>query len=141
MWLTLALVIVELSVKMTFSRSVFDGGAPSRLVVVCSWVAEVNPMLCTREHTNPKGPPVFLSIVGAWSISILHRCWVDPGVELSIPVLVWPARRCSFTACLGNVSAVSKCILSCLPGAISLVPFLASSVVNVLGSISDVASK
>ena len=133
----MALVIVELSVKMTFSRSVFDGGAPSRLVVVRSWVAGVNPMLCTREHTNPG----FLSIVGAWSISILHRCWVDPGVELSIPVLVWPACRCSFTARLDNVSAVSKCILSCLPGAISLVPFLASSVVNVLGSISDVASK
>ena len=40
-----------------------------------------------------------------------------------------------------NVSACSKRILSCLPGAMSLVPFLASSVVNVLGSISGVASK
>ena len=133
----MALVIVELSVKMTFSRSVLDGGAPSRLLVICSWVAGVNPTLCTREHTNPR----FLSIVGAWSILIFHRCWVDPGVELSIPVLVWPACRCSFTARLDNVSACSKRILSCLPGAMSLVPFLASSVVNVLGSISGVASK
>ena len=130
----MALVIDELSVKMTFSRSVFDGGALSRLLVVCPWV---NPMLCAREHTNPS----FLLNVGAWSIWIFHRCWVDPGVELSIPVLVWPACRCSFTARLDNVSASSKRILSCLPGAMSLVPFLASSVVNVLGSISGVASK
>ena len=133
----MALVIVELSVKMTFSRSVLDSGAPSGLLVTCSRVAGVNPMLCTREHTNPR----FLSIVGAWSILIFHRCWVDPGVELSIPVLVWPACRCSFTARLDNVSACSKRILSCLPGAMSLGPFLASSVVNVLGSISGVASK
>ena len=133
----MALVIDELSVKMTFSRSVLDGGALSRLLVVCSWVAEVNPMLCAREHTNPS----FLSNVGAWSIWIFHRCWADPGVELSIPVLVWPACRCNFTARLDNVSASSKRILSCLPGAMSLVPFLASSVVNVLGSISGVASK
>ena len=133
----MALVIVELSVNMTFSRSVLDSGALSRLLVICPWVAEVNPMLCAREHTNPR----FLSNVGAWSISIFHRCWADPGVELSIPVLVWPACRCSFTARLDNVSASSKRILSCLPGAMSLVPFLASSVVNVLGSISGVASK
>ena len=131
----MALVIVELSVKMTFSRSVLDGGALSRLLVICSWVAGVNPTLCTREHTNPR----FLSIVGAWSILIFHRCWADPGVELSIPVSVWPACRCSFTARLDNVSACSKRILSCLPGAMSL--GLASSVVNVLGSISGVVSK
>ena len=133
----MALVIVELSVKMTFSRFVLDGGALSRSLVFCSWVAGKNPMLCTREHTNPR----FLSIVGAWSILIFHRCWLDPGVELSIPVLVWPACRCSFTARLDNVSAFSKRILSCLPGAMSLVPFLASSVVNVLGSISSIAAK
>ena len=131
----MALVIVELSVKMTFSRSVLDGGAPSRLLVICSWVAGVNPMLCTREHTNPE----FLLVVDTWLILIFHRCWVDPGVELSIPVLVWPACRCSFTARLDNVSACSKRILSCLPGAMSL--GLASSVVNVLGSISGIASK
>ena len=82
---------------------------------------------------------VLLFFIGAGTISILHRCWVDPGVELSIPVLVWPACRCSFTARLDNVSACSKRILSCLPGAMSL--GLASSVVNVLGSISGVASK
>ena len=133
----MALVIVELSVKMIFSRFVLDGGALSRSLVICSWVVGTNPMLCTREHTNPR----FLSIVGAWSILIFHRCWVDPGVELSIPVSVWPACRCSFTACLDNVSVFSKCILSCLPGAISFVPFLASSVVNVLGSISSIAAK
>ena len=131
----MALVIVGLSVKMTSSRFMLDSGAPSGLLVICSWVVGVNPMLCTREHTNPR----FLSIVGAWSRSILHRCWVDPGFELSIPVLVWPACRCSFTARLDNVSACSKRILSCLPGAMSL--GLASSVVNVLGSISGIASK
>ena len=133
----MALVIVELSVKMTFSRFVLDGGALSRSLVFCSWVAGKNPTLCAREHTNPE----FLLVVDTWLISIFHRCWVDPGVELSIPVLVWPACRCSFTARLDNVSASSKRILSCLPGAMSLVPFLASSVVNVLGSISGVASK
>ena len=133
----MALVIVELSVKMTFSRSDFDGGAPSRLLVGWLWVAGVNPILCTKEHTNPR----LLLIVGAWPISIFHRCWADPGVELSIPVLVWPACRCSLTACLDSVSAFSKCILSCLPGAMRLAPLLASSVVNVLGSISGVASK
>ena len=78
----MALVIVELSVKMTSSRFVLDSGAPSGLLVICSWVAGINPTLCTREHTNPR----FLSIIGAWSISIFHRCRVDPGVELSIPV-------------------------------------------------------
>ena len=127
----MALVIVELSVKMTSSRCVLDSGAPSGLLVIRSWVAGVNPTLCTREHTNPR----FLSIVGAWSISIFHRCWVDPGVELSIPVSVWPACRCSFTACLDNISGFSKCILSWSSGVVSLVPFLAFSVVNVLGSI------
>ena len=131
----MALVIVGLSVKMTFSRFMLDSGAPSGLLVICSWVAGINPTLCTREHTNPR----FLSIIGAWSISIFHRCWVDPGFELSIPVLVWPACRCIFTARLDNVSACSKRILSCLPGAMSL--GLASSVVNVLGSISGIASK
>ena len=133
----MAVVIVERFVRMTFSRSVLDGGAPSRLLVICSWVAEMNPTLCTREHTNPR----FLSNVGAWSILIFHRCWVDPGVELSIPVSVWPACRCSFTACLDNVNGFSKCILSWFSGVVSLVPFLASSVVNVLGSISSIASK
>ena len=78
----MALVIVGLSVKMTFSRFMLDSGAPSGLLVICSWVAGVNPTLCTREHTNPR----FLSNVGAWSILICHRCRVDPGVELSIPV-------------------------------------------------------
>ena len=127
----MALVIVGLSVKMTFSRFMLDSGAPSGLLVICSWVAGINPTLCTREHTNPR----FLSIVGAWSISIFHRCWVDPGFELSIPVLVWPACRCSFTACLDNISGFSKCILSWFSGVVSFVPFLAFSVVNVLGSI------
>ena len=131
----MALVSVELSVKMTFSRFVLDGGALSRSLVISSWVVGKNPTLCAREHTNPG----FLLVVGAWLISIFHRCWVDPGVELSIPVLVWPACRCSFTARLDNVSACSKRILSCLPGAMSL--GLASSVVNVLGSISGIASK
>ena len=127
----MALVIVGLSVKMTFSRFMLDSGAPSGLLVICSWVAGINPTLCTREHTNPR----FLSIIGAWSISIFHRCRVDPGVELSIPVLVWPACRCSFTACLDNISGFSKCILSWFSGVVSFVPFLAFSVVNVLGSI------
>ena len=78
----MALVIVERFVRMTFSRSVIYGGAPSGLLVCCSWAAGKNPTLCTREHTNPR----FLLNVGAWSILICHRCRVDPGVELSIPV-------------------------------------------------------
>ena len=104
----MALVIVELSAKMTFSRFVLDGGALSGSLVICSWVVGKNPTLCTREHTNPR----FSLDVGAWSILIVHSCWVDPGVELSIPVSVWPACRCSFTACLDNISGFSKCILS-----------------------------
>ena len=78
----MALVIVERFVRMTFSKFEIDGGAPSGLLVCCSWVAGKNPTLCTREHINPR----FLSNVGAWSILICHRCRVDPGVELSIPV-------------------------------------------------------
>ena len=127
----MALVIVELSVKMTFSRFVLDGGALSRSLVFCSWVDGKNPTLCAREHTNPG----FLLVVGAWLISIFHRSWVDSGVELSIPVSVWPACRCSFTACLDNISGILKCILSWSSGVVSFVPFLAFSVVNVLGSI------
>ena len=133
----MALVILELSVKKTFSKSDFDSGALPRSLIGWLWVTGVNPMLCTKVHTNPW----LLLSVGAWPISILHRCWADPGVELSIPVLVWPACRCSLTACLDSVSAFSKCILSCLPGAMRLAPLLASSVVNVLGSISGIASK
>ena len=79
----MALVIDELFVNMTLSRSMSDDDAvPPRLLVVWSWVACVNPILCIREHVNPE----ILSNVGAWSILICHRCRVDPGVELSIPV-------------------------------------------------------
>ena len=125
---SIALVIDELFVNMTLSRSMSDDDAvPPRLLVVWSWVACVNPILCIREHMNPEA----LLIVGAWPTWILHRCWVDPGVELFAPVLVWSACRCSFTDRLDNVSDFSKCILSCLPGAMSFAPFLASSVVNV----------
>ena len=136
---SVALVIADLSVSITFSRSMLlDSGALSGSLFGWCEVADVNPSPFIKGHVNPE---VLLSSGGAVSISILHRFWVSPGVELSFPVWVWPACRCSLTAFLGSVSAVSKCILSCLPGAMSLVPFLASSVVNVLGSISGVASK
>ena len=124
----MALVIDELFVNMTLSRSMSDDDAvPPRLLVVWSWVACVNPILCIREHVNPE----ILLNVGAWPTWILHRCWVDPGVGLFVPVLVWSACRSSFTDRLGNVSDFSKCILSCLPGAMSVAPLLAFSVVNV----------
>ena len=85
-----------------------------------------NPTACISGHVNPV---TFLSVDDAEVISILHRCWVSPVVELSIPVWVWPACRCILADRLEKVSAFSKCILSCLPGAISLAP---SSVVNIL---------
>ena len=99
----------------------------------------MNPMSCIRGHGNLK---VSWFFGGVFLDPILHLVWVPPGVELSFPVWVWPACLCSFTAFLDNVSAVSKCILSCLLGAMSLTPFLASSMVNFfLGSTSDVAAK
>ena len=124
----MASVIDELFVNMTLSRSMSDDDAVTpRLLVVWSWVACVNPILCIREHVNPE----ILSNVGAWSTWILYRCRVDPGVELFVPVLVWSACRSSITDRLDNVSDFSKCILSCLPGAMSSAPLLAFSVVNV----------
>ena len=85
---------------------------------------DAKPALNIRGHL---GPGVTLSDV---LNSILHLGRVSPGVELSFPVWVWPACLCRFTAFLYNVSAVLKCILSCLLGAMSLTPFLASSMVN-----------
>ena len=127
-------------VGMTFSRSMLlDSGASSRLLIGWCWIADVNPTSCIRGHVNPEVP---LSSGGVVLNSIFHRGWVTPGIELSFPVWVRPACGRSFTAFLDNVSAVSKCILSCLLGAMSLTPFLASSMVNsFLGSTSDVAAK
>ena len=134
-WLV-AFLTVNLLANMTSSRSILlDSGASSRLLFGWCWILDANPTLNISGHV---GPEVTLSNVLS---SILHLGRVSPGVELSFPVRVWPACLCSFTAFLDNVSAVSKCILSCLPGAISFVPFLASSVVNVLGSISSIAAK
>ena len=123
-WLV-AWLIVRLFVNMTSSRSILlDSGASSRLLFGWCWAVDANPALYIRGHV---GPGVTLSGV---LNSILHLGRVTPGVELSFPVWVWPACLCSFTAFLDNVSAVSKCILSCLLGAMSLTPFLASSMVN-----------
>ena len=124
-WLV-ALLIVNLSANMTSSRSILlDSGASSRLLFGWCWIVDANPALKIRGHV---GPGVMLSDL---LNSILHLFGrVIPGVELSFPVRVWPACLCRFTAFLDNVSAVSKCILSCLLGAMSLAPFLASSMVN-----------
>ena len=52
----MALVIVELSVNMTFSRSVLDSGALSRLLAACwligCWIADANPTECISGHIN-----------------------------------------------------------------------------------------
>ena len=126
----MALVIVDVLVSMMFSRSsLCDSGALFRSSADW-WIADGNPIACISGHVNCC-PLTFLSVDVAEVISILHRGWVSPVVELSIPVWVWPACRCSLTDFLGNVNAVSKCILSCLPGAISLAPFVASSIVNI----------
>ena len=123
-WLV-AFLTVNLLANMTSSRSILlDSGASSRLLFGWCWILDANPTLDISGHV---GPGVTLSNV---LISILHLGRVSPGVELSVPVWVWPACLCSFTAFLDNVSAVSKCILSCLLGAMSLAPFLASSMVN-----------
>ena len=123
-WLV-AFLTVNLLANMTSSRSILlDSGASSRLLFGWCWILDANPTLDISGHV---GPEVTLSNV---LISILHLGRVSPGVELSVPVWVWPACLCSFTAFLDNVSAVSKCILSCLLGAMSLAPFLASSMVN-----------
>ena len=93
-------------------------------------LAQLLPRLiaqCIRGHLNLE---VTLSSDGVVLNSIFHLGRVTPGIELSFPVWVRPACRRSFTAFLDNVSAVSKCILSCLLGAMSLAPFLASSMVN-----------
>ena len=126
-----ASVIVDLSVSITFSRSMLlDSGAPSRSLVGRCWIADVNPTSWIRGHVNPENL-LFLVLCCAVLISILHRCWLSPGVELSFPAWVWPACWCSLTAFLDNISAGSKCILSCLPGVISLAPFSSFSVVNI----------
>lgn len=123
-WLV-AFLTVNLLANMTSSRSILlDSGASSRLLFGWCWILDANPTLNISGHV---GPEVTLSNVLS---SILHLGRVSPGVELSVPVWVWPACLCSFTAFLDNVSAVSKCILSCLLGAMSLTPFLASSMVN-----------
>ena len=123
-WLV-AFLTVNLLANMTSSRSILlDSGASSRLLFGWCWILDANPTLDISGHV---GPEVTLSNVLS---SILHLGRVSPGVELSVPVWVWPACLCSFTAFLDNVSAVSKCILSCLLGAMSLAPFLASSMVN-----------
>ena len=121
----IALAIVDLPVSITFSRSMLlDSGASSRLLVGWCWIVDVNPILSIKGHVNPRVP---LSSGSFELSSILH---VAPGIELSFPVWVWPACRYSLTAFLGNVSAVSKCILSCLSGAMSLAPCFAFSIVN-----------
>ena len=104
--------------NMTFSRFILlHSGASSRLLFGWCWIVDVNPTFCIRGHVNPEVP---LSFGGGFFLrSILHLGRVTPGIELSFPVWVWPACRCSLTAFLDNVSAVSKCILSCLPGAMS----------------------
>ena len=123
-WLV-AFLTVNLLANMTSSRfRLLDSGASSRLLFGWCWILDANPTLDISGHV---GPEVTLSNVLS---SILHLGRVSPGVELSVPVWVWPACLCSFTAFLDNVSAVSKCILSCLLGAMSLTPFLASSMVN-----------
>ena len=122
-----ALVIVDVLVSMMFSRSsLCDSGALFRSSADW-WIADGNPIACISGHVNCC-PLTFLSVDVAEVISILHRGWVSPVVELSIPVWVWPACSCSLTDFLGSVNAVSNCILSCLPGAISLAP---SFVVNI----------
>ena len=130
----IASVTIDLSVSMTSSRSMLrDSGALSRLLADCwligCWIAGVNPTACISGHINPR---VLLSFGDAVVTSIFHRGCVSPGVELSFPMWVGPACRCSLTAFLDNVNAVSKCILSCLPGAISLAPSFALSVVDIL---------
>ena len=120
-----ALVIVDVLVSMMFSRSsLCDSGALFRSSADW-WIADGNPIACISGHVSPV---TFLSVDDAEVISILHRGWVSPVVELSIPVWVWPACRCILTDRLERVSVFSKCILSCLPGAISLAP---SSVLNI----------
>ena len=123
-WLV-AFLTVNLLANMTSSRSILlDSGASSRLLFGWCWILDANPTLDISGHV---GPEVTLSNVLS---SILHLGRVSPGVELSVPVWVWPACLCSFTAFLDNVSAVSKCILSCLLGAMNLAPFLAVSMVD-----------
>ena len=92
---------------------------------------DVNPISWIKGHVNPEDLLFLVVLCRAVMISILHRCWVSPGIELSFPAWVWLACRCSLTAFLDNVSAGSKCILSCLPGVISLAPFFSFSVVNI----------
>ena len=123
----MAWFIVDVFVNMMFSgSSLRDGGVLFRSSVDW-WVVDGNPTACISGHVNLV---VSLSVDGAGVISILHRVRViPPVVELSVPVWVWPACRCSFADCLDKVSAFSRCILSCLPGAMSLAPF---SVVNIL---------
>ena len=118
-----ASVIVDLFVSMMFSRSLLrDSGALSRLSADW-WIADGNPTAFISGHVSPVTSSSF---DGAEVTSILHRG--SPVVGLSIPVWVWPVCRCSLIDFLENVSAVSKCILSCLPGVISLAP---SFVVNI----------
>ena len=138
---SVALVIVFPSANMTFSRSrLLNSGASSSLLFGRCWIVGVNPTLHIRGHVNVD---VTLSSEGVALLSLIfHLGRVIAGVELSFPVWVWPACCCRLTVFVDNVSAVSKCILSCLLGAMSLTPFLASSMVNsFLGSTSDVAAK
>ena len=121
-----ALVTVDLCVSTMFSRSLLrDSGALSRLSAD-GWIADGNPTAFISGHVSPVTSSSF---DGAEVTSILHRG--SPVVGLSIPVWVWPVCRCSLIDFLENVSAVSKCILSCLPGVISLAPFFSFSVVNI----------
>ena len=123
----MAWFIVDVFVNMMFSgSSLRDSGVLFRSSVDW-WVVDGNPIACISGHVNLVAS---LSVDGAGVTSILHRGRViPPVVELSVSVWVWPVCRCSFADCLDKISAFSKCILSCLPGAISLAPF---SVVNIL---------
>ena len=119
-----ALVTVDPCVSTMFSRSLLrDSGALSRLSADW-WIADGNPTALISGHVSPVTSS---SSDGVEVTSILHRG--SPVVGLSIPVWVWPVCRCSLIDFLENVSAVSKCILSCLPGVISFAP---SFVVNIL---------
>ena len=67
----MALVTVDLSVSITFSRSMLlDSGAPSRSLFGWCGVADVNPSPFIKGHVNPE---VLSSSDGAELISILHR--------------------------------------------------------------------
>ena len=135
----MAWFIVDVFVNMMFSRSSLrDSGALFRSSVDW-WVVDGNPTACISGHVNPV---TFLSVDDAVVISILHRGRViPPVVELSVPVWVWPACRCSFADCLDKVSAFSRCILSCLPGAISFTPLFSFSMLSLLVPFSSGASK